>query len=126
MTDIGSGIVGSFNQAHQASRRVESENARTRGNEQLQAREARERFIAAQEEVEAAQTLRQRRIESDKENSSGRDARDQYEAHDQFGDESPQPQEPSLPPSAAEEVAADNPDDRPESGDSGHLIDVKA
>jgi len=129
VSDIGSGIVGSFNQAHQASRRAESENARARNGEQLQAREARERFIAAQEAVEAAQTLRQRRIDPDKDNSSGRDARDQYEAHDDLTDERRREQRdaPAPPAADAADASAHVPDEPPsDSNDSGHLIDVQA
>ncbi len=129
MSDIGSGIVGSFNQAHQASRHAESENARARRSEQSQAREARQRFIAAQEAVEAAQTLRQRRIDPDKDNSAGRDARDQYEAHDELTDERRRRQDDAPTQAAANSAEASaQPPGEPDSNDndSGHLIDLKA
>ena len=122
MSDIGSGIAGTFNQANLAAQRAEVENSRTRKSQQQRTSEARRRYVAAQEEVEEAQTLRGRRIEPDKEGSCGRDARDQYESHDQFTG-----QQKSAEPHGDTSGPADEP--IPDAGDdaeSGHLIDIEA
>ena len=50
VSDIGSGIAGTFNQATLAAQRAEAENSRTRKSQQQRTSEARRRYVAAQEE----------------------------------------------------------------------------
>jgi hypothetical protein len=122
MADISSGIAGSFNQAAQASRLAESEKARTRRTEDDRIREARKRFAVAQEEVSQTETLRGSRVDPDKEETSGRDARDQYEAHDEFLEHRRQVTPARTPP--RQKTAPQEPGVG--SGDSGQLIDLEA
>lgn len=122
MVDIGSGIQGTFNQAHLASRRAEADKAKDRRGEEDRVRDARKRFIVVQEEVAQAQTLRGRRVEPDKEQSNGRDARDQYETHDELAAEPAQDDRATDPADPEARQAGDTP---PEAA-SGHLIDIEA
>ena len=123
MSDIGSGIVGSFNQATLASRRAEEEKTRARRTEEDRVREARQRFIAAQEEVAQAQTLHGTRVEPDKEESAGREARDQYESHEELERRRRQITPARTPPPRQRSPEEET---RPAAGDSGHLIDLEA
>ncbi|NIA20853.1 MAG: hypothetical protein GWP05_02540 [Anaerolineaceae bacterium] len=122
MSDIGSGIVGTFNQANLATRRAEAENSRTRKGEQQRTSEARRRYVAAQEEVEAAQTLRGRRVEPDKEETSGREARDQYESHGQLTGRQKSALAEQHTSQTGDEAAGDGGD----GAESGQLIDIEA
>ncbi len=123
MSDIGSGIVGSFNQANLASRLSEKEKARARRAEQDRVGDARRRSILNQEEVDKAQTLRGQRVEPDKEREHGRQARDQYEAHEQFSQDS----SGNRGGEEKERSDGENPPDRkgPPETESGQLIDVE-
>ena len=124
MSDIGSGIAGSFNQSLQASRAVEAERQRVHQTDGERVRDARQRFIAAREEVAQAETLGGSRVEGDKEESSGGDARDQYEAHeesDQRQRGTPARQGPR------QKLAAEEQDqDEGSASGSGHLVDIEA
>lgn len=122
MSDIGSGIVGTFNQANLATRRAEAENSRTRKSEQQRTSEARRRYVTAQEEVEAAQTLRGQRVEPDKEETSGREARDQWESHDRLSGRQESASAEQQISQAADEAAHEGND----GAESGQLIDVEA
>ena len=122
MSDIGSGIVGSFNQASLASRVAENEKNRVRGAEDERVRDARRRFIAAQEEVAQTESLRGTRVEPDKEESAGGDARDQYESHDEFEAQRQRVERARTPPRPQSHVD----ESKIEGDDSGHLIDITA
>jgi hypothetical protein len=124
MSDLGSGIAGSFNQSLQASRAVEADRQRVHQTDGERVRDARQRFIAAREEVEQAQTLGGTRVEGDKEESAGGDARDQYELHEEFD------QRHLGTPTRKGPRQRRETDERKEgSGDgsgSGHLVDIEA
>jgi hypothetical protein len=116
VADITSGIQGTFNQAHLAGRAAEAENARRRKAEQDRVRDARRRYVTTQEEVAQAQTLRDSRVDADKDGSDGQDARDCYESHqDLAGSDLPQAS-PAAPPHAPP----------PPDAASGNLIDIEA
>lgn len=122
MTDISSGIQGSFNQANLASRRAEAEEARTRRSQDERIRDARRRFITAQEEVQEARDLQESRVEPDKENTRGQDAWDQYVAHDELTADAKAPKRDADD----HERRHTGDDDAPPDVDSGHLIDIEA
>jgi hypothetical protein len=122
MSDLGSGIAGSFNQSLQASRAVEADRQRVLQTDGQRVRDARQRFIAAREEVEQARTLGGARVEADKEESDGEDACDQYVAHEESEKrqaETPPRREPQ-PKKERDEQAEDS------EGGSGHLVDIEA
>ena len=124
MTDISSGIQGTFNQANLASRRAEAEKARARNTEDERVRDIRRRFVTTQEEVQEARDPRGARVNPDKENTDGQDARDQYEAHDEMTADTP-PHDPDA------DDRSRKPDDErddatPTDDDSGNLIDIEA
>lgn len=122
MADIGSGIAGSFNQSLQASRAVEADRQRVHQTDGQRVRDARQRFIAAREEVEQAQTLGGARVEGDKEESAGRDARDQYESHEEFDRRRlGTPVRKGPPPRRLTDEQDEDSGD-----DSGHLVDIEA
>ena len=126
MADIGSGIVGSFNQANLASRLADAEKARARKVEEDRLREARRRVISTQEAVDETRALSGRRVEPDKEGSHGQDARDQYEAHG--GSDRADSGDRGEKPAAGERPADASPTEprRPLDLDSGHLVDLEA
>jgi hypothetical protein len=123
VVDIGSGIQGTFNQAPLAGRRAEAEKARDRKVQQDRLRDARRRFITTQEEVRQAQMRRDMRVDPDKDGTSGQDARDQYESHDELtgrdrADDKPQAATRENPDQDDEQTTPED--------DSGHLIDIEA
>jgi hypothetical protein len=121
--DIGSNIVGSFNQANLASQKLESDKSRARNAEDDRIRDARRRSVSNQEEVTQTEVLRDLRVEADKQGSRGRAARDQYEAHEEFSRHTPGRRSP-------QELAArsQSPGEAKPSTDahSGHLVDIEA
>jgi hypothetical protein len=122
MSDLGSGIAGSFNQSLQASRAVEADRQRVLQTDGQRVRDARQRFIAAREEVEQARTLGGARVEADKEESDGEDARDQYVAHEESEQrqaETPPRRGPKQRPETDEQVEKSG-------GGSGNLVDLEA
>ncbi len=122
MADIGSSIAGSCNQSLQASRAVEADRQRLLQTDGQRVRDARQRFIAAREEVEQAQTLGGTRVEADKEESDGEDARDQYVAHEEYDQ-----QRAETPPRRAPQQKNEAQDQDEGSGSgSGHLVDIEA
>lgn len=120
MVDISSGIQGTFNQANLAARRVEAEKAQKRRTEEERLRDARRKFVLAQEEIEQTETLRGSRVDADKQQSDGRDARDQHEAHDQLASGHEQSEQTENSRAGGREEGP------PPDSDSGHLIDVEA
>ncbi len=68
----GSGIVGSFNQSHLASKLAQSEKSRGQNAVESGAREARRRFELAREEILQTETLHGRRVEPDEEHPDPR------------------------------------------------------
>jgi len=122
MSDIGSGIAGSINQSLQASRAVEADRQRVLQTDGQRVRDARQRFIAAREEVEQARTLGEERVEADKEESDGEDARDQYVAHEQS-----ERQRANTPPRRKPQQQNETAEPAEDSaGGSGHLVDLEA
>jgi len=123
VTDISSGIQGTFNQANLASRRAEAEKARARKGEDERVRDARRRFVTTQEEVQEARDPRGARVDPDKENTHGQDARDQYDAHDEM---TAAAQQRDRDTDATRQSDQEGDDALPPEADSGHLIDIEA
>jgi hypothetical protein len=123
VADVAGNIQGALNQANLASRLSNAERSKARKGEEDRIRDARQRFITTQEEVSQAQTLHGRRIESEKEQSDGQDARDQYDAHsDMLARRAEHP--PKVEDDAGDDASGGR--TKPPEADSGNLIDIEA
>lgn len=123
--DIAGNIQGAFNLANQASRLTEADKAKARKAEQDRVRDARRHYISTQEEVVQTQTLRGSRVDPDREQSDGQDARDQYEGHELLTDEEIERAPARKPPKAAHQDGPQSKDGAADDG-SGHLVDLEA
>lgn len=124
MPDVAGNIQGAFNQANLAGRLSNAERSKARKGKEDRVRDAERRFITTQEEVSQAQSLHGRRIESEKEQSDGQDARDQYDAHDDM-----LARLAEHPPKAGADAAGEDASvdlRKPPDADSGNLIDIEA